>query len=473
MIRQNQRLLNYFNVFTDALILLLALPVAFWARFVLLPGGVVTVPLRSYLWLNLWLTALQLVLFSAFGLYGSFRRSRLRQELPRLWLASLMGLVLLFSWLFLGYGVHYSRLTWGIFFLLSVTALSVKRALLRTLLRRFRRKGYNQKRVLLVGSGEMARRYCQELAADPALGYQVVGYLAGGPGQMPPALERLGAVEDLPQVLEAGLPDEVVSTLELYEFHLTPRIIQACDKAGVRLSIVPPYAKFLPVHPQFDELNGIPLMNVRRVPLDSVFNAFCKRSVDVVASAVLLVLTSPVLLLCAVGVKLSSPGPVIFKQQRVGRDQRLFDMYKFRSMRLNDAQDSAWSTARDDRRTRFGSFIRKCSLDELPQLWNVLKGDMSLVGPRPELPHFVEQFKEDVPLYMVKHQVRPGITGWAQVNGFRGDTSIQGRIECDLYYIEHWSLLFDIQILWMTLFRGKFLNAEELASGQDDKETNP
>ncbi len=470
MIRQNQRLFNQLNILSDALILLAALPLAFWVRFEILPNGIPTVPLNEYLWTNVWFTPLQLIVFAAFGLYASFRHTRLRQELPRLWQASLINLALLFSWLFLGYGTHYSRLTWGIFFLASVTALSLKRALLRTLLRRFRREGYNQKWVLLLGSGEMARRYYRELAADPALGYRAEGYLANGQGELPWELPCLGALDDLEQVLTQGAPDEVVSALDLDEFHRTPQVIQICDKAGVRLSIIPSYAKFMPGQPQFDDLNGIPLMSVRRVPLDYFIHNFCKRAMDIVGSAILLALASPVMLVCAIGVKLSSPGPVIFKQQRVGKDQRLFDMYKFRSMRLNDAQDSGWSTAQDARRTRFGALLRKCSLDELPQLWNVLKGDMSLVGPRPEVPHFVEQFKEQIPLYMVKHQVRPGITGWAQVNDFRGDTSIRGRIECDIYYIEHWSLLFDIQILLMTLFKGKFLNREELVSTQKDEE---
>ncbi len=470
MIRQNQRLLNGLNVLSDAVILLVSLPLAFWFRFDVLPNGIPTVPLREYLWTNFCLTILQILLFAAFGLYSSFRHTRLRQELPRLWEANLISLAALFSWLFLGYGTHYSRLTWGIFFLISVTALSLKRALLRTLLRRFRRMGLNQKHVLLMGSGPMAERYLRALSDDPALGYHVAGYLAGGPGVMPDTLPCLGDLWELDDVLERLSVDEVVSALELEDFRMTPRIIEACDKAGVRLSIIPSYAEFIPGQPQFDDLNGIPLMNVRRVPLDNIFHAFCKRSMDILGSALLLLLTSPVMLFCAIGVKLSSPGPIIFKQERVGRDKRPFYMYKFRSMCLNDAQDNGWSTTQDARRTRFGSFLRKCSLDELPQFWNVLKGDMSLVGPRPELPHFVELFKEDVPLYMVKHQVRPGITGWAQVNGFRGDTSIRGRIECDIYYIEHWSFLFDLQILFMTLFKGKFLNDEALPGSRKDEE---
>lgn len=474
MIRENQRLFNQINVVTDALILLLSLPVAFWLRFDVLPNGYPTVPLVDYLKINLWLTVLHLLLFAAFGLYRSFRRTPLRQELPRLWEACLISMAVLFSWLFVGWGIHYSRLTWTFYFLLSVTALTAKRILLRSVLRRFRRKGFNQKQVLLIGSGPMAQRYLRELTADPSLGYRVFGYLATSQGNLPDELPCLGIPAQLDEILEHTVPDEVVSALEVEEFHITGSLINACDKAGVRLSIIPFYSQYLPGEPQFDDLNGIPLMNIRRVPLDNLLNAFCKRTLDIVGSALLLVLTSPVMLFCAIGVRLSSPGPIIFRQERVGKDKKPFYMYKFRSMRLNETQDSGWSTQYDDRRTKFGSFLRKCSLDELPQFWNVLKGDMSLVGPRPELPHFVELFREDIPLYMVKHQVRPGITGWAQVNGFRGDTSIRGRVEYDIYYIEHWSLLFDFQIFFMTLFGGKFLNQEELRHTDDTngKETD-
>ncbi len=217
----------------------------------------------------------------------------------------------------------------------------------------------------------------------------------------------------------------------------------------------------MPARPQIDSINGLPLINLRRIPLDNLGNAFLKRSMDIVGALALILLTSPIMLLTAVGVRLSSPGPVIFKQKRVGLNKREFYMYKFRSMRLNDSADTGWSTQRDDRKTRFGAFIRKFSIDELPQFFNVLKGDMSLVGPRPEVPYYVEQFKEEVPLYMVKHQVRPGITGWAQVNGLRGDTSIEERIRHDVYYIENWTLLFDIKILFMTLLKG-IKNQEKL-----------
>lgn len=255
--------------------------------------------------------------------------------------------------------------------------------------------------------------------------------------------------------------DEVIAGLGAEDYERMPLVIQACEHTGTKLSLIPFYAKYMPPHPQFDSLNGLPLINLRRIPLDNLGNAFMKRAMDIVGALVLIVLSSPVMLFAAIGVKFSSPGPVIFRQKRVGLNKKPFYMYKFRSMRVNASSDTGWSTNSDPRKTRFGSFIRKFSIDELPQFFNVLKGDMSLVGPRPELPHFVDQFKEEIPLYMVKHQVRPGITGWAQVNGLRGDTSIKERIEHDVYYIENWSILLDIKILFLTLFKG-FVNQEKL-----------
>ena len=367
------------------------------------------------------------------------------------------------SLLFVSWGVHYSRLALAAAFLFAAAGLSVKRVILRKLLRRYRQKGYNQKHVLVVGGGKLARRYVREIQADRELGYRADGYVAENPAAGMGGLAWLGGFDSLDALLERRRPDETVAALEPEDFPRTREVIAACENAGVRLSIIPLCAEYMPSNPQFDDLNGIPMLNIRHIPLDNWANAFCKRAMDIVGSVLLLLLTAPVMLACAIGVKLSSPGPVIFRQERVGRGKTPFYMYKFRSMRLNDDQDTAWSTPRDSRKTRFGAFMRKCSLDELPQFWNVLKGDMSLVGPRPELPHFVEQFRDEVPLYMVKHQVRPGITGWAQVNGYRGDTSIQGRIEHDVYYIEHWSLGFDLQILFMTVFGGKFLNDEQPA----------
>ena len=462
MIKENQRLLNRLHVLTDGAVLYLSLPAAFWIRFCLLPNGIITVPLSQYLALGTILTAVQLFAYAAFGLYQSFRKTRLRRELEKLWLAGALVMGALLSFLFVQHYIDFSRLTLVVWFVLSAGALSCKRVLLRRGLRYFRQRGYNQKHVLLVGGGEMARTYWETVRWDRELGYAVAGYVSSRPEQGLEGLKWLGGYDKLGKMLDKFRPDEAVCAIVAEDYGRMAEIIEACEKAGTKLSIIPFYAKYMPSNPQFDELEGIPLLNFRRIPLDNWANAFCKRAMDIVGSLALILVTSPVMLACAAGVKLSSPGPVLFKQERIGRDKKPFYMYKFRSMRVNTGENTAWSRDHDGRKTKFGAFMRKCSLDELPQFFNVLKGDMSLVGPRPEIPYYVEKFKEDVPLYMVKHQVRPGITGWAQVNGLRGDTSIKARVEHDVYYIEHWSLLFDIEILLTTVFRGKFVNSEAL-----------
>ena len=459
MNRENQKILGQLHVLSDGAVLFLSFPAAFWLRFYVFHGEI-SVPLVNYILLGAVYTAAQLFTYAAFGLYQGFRLKRMRVELPRLWEATLLDSVALQSLLFMSWGVHYSRGLLLMAFLLSIVVLSAKRIALRAVLRRLRASNRSLKQVLLLGSGTLAKKYLSMITDDRMLGYAPIGYVAETQGL--DQLLWLGSFEKLRELLEKTRPDEVVAALEPEDAQKTPDIIAACDSAGVRLSIIPFFADYIPSAPQIDDLNGIPLMNIRCIPLDSWTNAFCKRAMDIVLSALLLVLLSPVMAVCAAGVKLSSPGPVIFRQERVGRDKKLFWMYKFRSMRVNDEDTTAWSKQNDDRRTRFGAFMRKCSLDELPQLWNVLKGDMSLVGPRPELPYFVDQFRDQVPLYMVKHQVRPGITGWAQVRGLRGDTSIRARIEHDIYYIEHWSFWFDLQILVMTVFQGKFINNEEL-----------
>jgi len=245
----------------------------------------------------------------------------------------------------------------------------------------------------------------------------------------------------------------------LKEYDKLEEIVVLCEKSGVHTKFIPDYAKIIPTRPYTEDLLGLPVIHIRYVPLSDSFNAAVKRAVDIFGAIVALILFSPIMLIAAIGVKLSSPGPVLFKQERIGLHNRPFTMYKFRSMAMQTETDEkkGWTKKGDPRVTPFGSFIRKTSIDELPQMWNVLIGNMSLVGPRPERPQFVEKFKEEIPRYMIKHQVRPGITGWAQINGYRGDTSILKRIECDLYYIENWTLSLDIKIIILTFFRG-FIN---------------
>ncbi len=458
MIQENQKLLNRLNVLLDGLIVFISFLGGYWFRFFVL-RGVTGVAFREYALVGILLIPLHLVTYEIMGLYESHRKKRLYQELGRLFWANALDFALLQTCLFLTKDVNFSRLALGFFFVLSYLLLSVKRVVMRKLLHRARAKGYNQKRIVIVGGGDTAQKIVREIRRSPELGYSLEGCVTSG-GTIP-NLKLLGNFKSLDRLLLELKPDEVIAGLAENEYAFMPDIIRACEHSGTKLSLVPFYAQYMPAHPQFDSLNGVPLINLRRIPLDNLGNAFLKRAMDVVGSVVLIILSSPVMLFAAIGVKLSSPGPVIFRQKRVGLNKKEFYMYKFRSMRVNDGANTAWSTNSDPRKTRFGSLIRKCSIDELPQFFNVLRGDMSLVGPRPEIPHFVEQFKDEIPLYMVKHQVRPGITGWAQVNGLRGDTSIARRIEHDVYYIENWSLLFDVKILFMTVFKG-FVNQETL-----------
>ena len=466
MIKENQQLLNRINILSDVLIIYLMIPVSFWIRFTL-QQGVVNVTLQDYLVLGLYYTVLQIALFFAFGLYRPHRHVPLQRELTRLFLACALGFVLLLSWLSLRHMDDYSRQMLVVFFLLSFFFLTLKRILLRHTLSHLRAQGYNLKHVLLIGSGNLAGRYLDKIETELNMGYHPLGYIAEREGSF--SIPYLGGYDQLEAVLEEKKPDEVISAVDPAEFSHTPQIVEACEKTGCKLSAIPIYAEYLSSSQQIDDLEGIPLLNMRRLPLENLGNAFIKRAADILLSAMILIAFSPLMLIIAIGVRLSSPGPVIFAQKRIGRNKEPFMMYKFRSMRMNTRQDTAWSSREDDRKTAFGAFIRKYSLDEFPQFWNVLKGDMSLVGPRPEIPFFVERFKEEVPRYMLKHLVRPGITGWAQVNGLRGDTSISERIRYDIDYIEHWSIGFDLKILFLTIFGGKFRNDESIHSVQHSK----
>ena len=457
VIRENQRFLNQLNVVSDVLLICLMMPLAYWLRFGVL-HGVENVPRESYLRLGLVIMALEMFFYAARGIYQTSRVLRIRREVINLLEVNLLLAVLLLGWLYLNHSEHYSRLLLVIFFTLSTGAVIAKHAAVRKILRLLRKNGRNMKHVVVLGGGKTAGSYLEAIRVDREIGFDALGYVAAQPGELP--LSYLGGFDELETILDHTVPDEVVSAIDPADYERTPHIIACCEKAGVKLSVIPLYAEYMPARPEFDDVGGIPLLNIRRIPLDNYGNAIVKRTVDIVGSLLLLAVLSPVMLLCAVGVKLSSPGPVFFAQERIGKDKKPFTMYKFRSLVVNDDSDTAWSGKSDSRRTAFGGWLRRCSLDELPQLFNVLRGDMSLVGPRPEIPYYVHRFKEEVPLYMVRHQVRPGMTGWAQIHGYRGDTPIPERVKHDVWYIENWSLWLDLRIMLDTVFRGKFMNNE-------------
>ena len=466
MIKENQKFLNFINVLIDAILILAAVIPAFLIRFYVM-HGMVNEPFSSYLYVAAADIPIQLILFSVFGLYEPHRKKRIYTELRNMVIATVISYALLNTALFLIKGMDFSRIALFLFFVIKNVLLGAKRVALRLILRKIRKSGMNQKHILLVGSNVMARNCYEEICRSPELGYIVRGYVSDSDSWK--EVKWLGSFGDLEQVIAKINPDEIIASLDGEEYSYLEMIIYQCEKNGIRFSFIPYYSQFMSENTQIDSLNGIPLLNLRKIPLDYVGNAILKRAMDIVGSALLILLTSPVMLVVAIGVKLSSPGPIIFKQMRVGYGKKPFAMYKFRSMRVNTQENTGWTTDADPRKTKFGSFIRKYSLDELPQFFNVLKGDMSLVGPRPEIGHFVEQFRDEIPLYMVRHQVRPGITGWAQVNGLRGDTSISERVKYDRWYISNWSVGLDISILLRTVFGGFKNNEVLVASGSREK----
>ena len=324
-----------------------------------------------------------------------------------------------------------------------------------------RKKGYNQKHVILVGYSRAAEEYIDRVLQNPQWGYTIRGILDDNveAGTTYKGIKVIGRIANLMVILPENRLDEIAITLGLSEYYRLEEIVALCEKSGVHTKFIPDYNNIIPTKPYTEDILGLPVINIRHVPLSNTFNAMVKRLMDIVGSVFGIIVASPLMLLACLLIKLTSPGPLIYKQERVGLHNKTFWMYKFRSMEVQPESEEkkAWTTKNDPRVTGIGKLMRRTSIDELPQLFNILKGDMSLVGPRPERPFFVEKFREEIPRYMVKHQVRPGLTGWAQVNGYRGDTSIRKRIEYDLYYIENWTIGLDIKIMFLTIFKG-FVN---------------
>lgn len=472
MIRQNQKIINILNMVSDFVLILFSYLVAVVLRFDVL-DGVVTLDLTDakYLLLAAVYSAAIVVVYYAVRLYGSYRFKHPGEETGTILLINGLGTMVFMAVLFLLHILHFSRMALLLFWAVSSLLVLGKRTVVRAILRHFRALGYNQKHVIVVGNGHLAHQYLKDLERHPHLGFTVDGYVSAV--EKPELGTCLGSYEQLEEILEqyearSDVLDELVVALEPHEVGFMKYVLSVADKEGVRVNLIPFYNDYFPTHPTIETVGRTKLINLRATPLDNLGWAMVKRGIDIVGSLVLILLTGPLMLVAAVGVKISSPGPVLFKQERVGRDKKPFRMLKFRSMRT-DIDHTGWSVANDPRKTKFGTFIRKYSIDELPQLFNVLKGDMSLIGPRPELPRYVRQFKEEVPLYLVRQQVRPGMTGWAQVNGLRGDTSIEDRVEYDIWYIENWSIGLDIKILFRTAFGG-FINKEEVKKAQPEQE---
>ncbi|SES69913.1 undecaprenyl-phosphate glucose phosphotransferase [[Clostridium] polysaccharolyticum] len=470
MIKDNQKLFNRFHILIDAIFIVIAFRLTYYVRFE-------SFLIYKFDWLNpfgyqepfgifarflIFIVPVYLILYYGCHVYDSKRSKSFRYEIWDLFKANVFGIFFFtFLLVMLKKKLIYMRMFLTMFFCLNLGLTYINKIILRRVLAFYRKKGFNQKHVLVVGYSRTAERYINRILLNPEWGYHIHGILDDSmkPGAHYRNIKVLSTTDKLESILSQNQLDEIAITLSISEYAKLEKIVALCEKSGVHTKFIPDYNNIIPTKPYIEDLNGLPVINIRNVPLSNWFNKVLKRTFDIVGSFLAILVFSIPMLVTAIIIKTTSKGPLIFKQTRIGLHNKEFKMYKFRSMeeQAPDKEKQAWTTMNDPRVTPIGKFIRKTSIDELPQLFNVLKGDMSLVGPRPERPFFVEKFKEEIPRYMVKHQVRPGMTGWAQVSGYRGDTSIIKRIEHDLYYIENWSLGFDMKIMFLTVFKG-FVN---------------
>jgi Undecaprenyl-phosphate glucose phosphotransferase len=467
MIKDNQRFLNNLHVLLDVLIICASYALAWLLTIVapIFPAGHGVLPPQVYFAALIPIVPAYLLLYWAFHLYEPKRTHSKRAELWHICQACTVGLMLLTSILFAfrrsGYFGNFSTRMLVAFSIIDITLTTIERFGIRYILSRLRRKGFNQKHVMLVGFSDASDQFIDACRRNPDWGYHIYGIVddIAEVGEGYKGVRVVGRISELEHILAQNTIDEIAITLPLAAYAKLDGIVHVCEKSGVHTKFIPDYNNIIHSKPVTEDMDGLPVINIRNVPLTDPVKATAKRAVDICGALVGIILFSPVMLVVATLIKLTSPGPIIFKQERVGLHNKPFMMYKFRSMVQQTEADEkkGWTVPGDPRVTRVGRFIRKTSIDEFPQFFNVLAGQMSLIGPRPERTQFVEMFKEEIPRYMIKHQVRPGMTGWAQVNGLRGDTSIYERVKYDIWYIENWTMSLDVKILFLTIFKG-FVN---------------
>ena len=452
MVQDNKLSLKYFGAFVDFFLNIAVLAISYfvagrWLNYEINEKSILIAAM---------LAIFASAIYFMFDLYSAKRWEKLMSQIVKLITAQafIMGVAVVLVLVLTEDEARNFVLT-IIICLISLAALIIKKIVATKALHYIRIKNKNPKYVLIVGNGYGAVEYARQINDNLHFGYRIIGCVTDAEK---PRFKKLGNYSELDRVIKEHRPHDVVIALENKEDGKTQRIINICDQNGIRASIIPVVYKYFKSKCQVDMVGNLPLINTRAIPLDNIGNSAIKRAIDIVFSLIFIILTSPIMLFAAIGVKLTSKGPVIFKQTRVGKNNKEFTIYKFRSMKVeeneNDSDDDHHDEDDESRKTRFGAFMRRFGIDELPQFFNVLFGAMSIVGPRPELPKFVEEYSKTIPLYMVKHQVKPGITGLAQIYGFRGDkTSIEGRIELDIKYIENWTLFNDFKIMAVTPFK--------------------
>jgi len=459
MLKAHSRVFEHLMLAADLVLICGCWLLAYWLRFHVVGPPLVTPeppPLRDYL---LQVVPILVVWGVAFRWFGLYRPRRLGSHLGE-WIdiakASTLGVLVLVAIMTFAFKhTPYSRVVILYFWFLSIVAASLSRATFRELMRAARRRGLNQRHALVVGGGGPAAEVLEALRRRPDVGIRVAGVVGAKEDAPGSPAAWLGDYADLRAVLDRQPVDVVFVALPHAEASRLDAVLADIGDDPVTIHLVPDVFGLVSLRGGIEEFEGVPLIHLRESPLHG-WNRVLKRSLDLVVGGLALVAAAPLMAVIALAVRLTSPGPVLLRQERMGLDGRRFTMLKFRTMRADAEAETGpvWASENDPRRTPLGGVLRRWSLDELPQLVNVLRGEMSLVGPRPERPVFVEEFRRRVPGYMLRHKVKAGMTGWAQVNGWRGNTSLEKRLEYDLYYIENWSLGFDLKILAQTLWRG-------------------
>lgn len=459
---------RYYQVFGSILILtdvfgivaawLLSYYFRFYTQIIPVTKGIP--PFSRYVALTVPVVFLWVAIFSYFKLYRTSRITRRTTELANVLQAHVISVLAFLALTAVISEYRFSRIVIGYFAMLSIGYLLLTRLALRNSLRKLAAKGIKTRDLVVVGSGTSARAIVDRMRRMPELGIRIKGFFTvdGKPDLSLPA-PVIGSYGDVAKFsTESSGVGEIVIALPREDAHLQDEVLKSLGDTVLDVHLVPDLYEYIVVGCTVEDFDQVPVLALNESPIDPL-GAFWKRSFDFSVSLLVLLLISPLMLLLSLLVKLTSRGPIFYGQVRMSLDGTVFKMWKFRSMRVDAEKETGavWAKKGDDRRTAIGAFLRSSSLDELPQLWNVLVGEMSLVGPRPERPEFVHQFRHNVPRYMIRHKVKGGITGWAQVNGWRGDTSLEKRIECDLYYIRNWSLTLDLKILFITPFRG-FVN---------------
>ena len=414
---------------------------------------------QSYAALCPLVMALWIIVFSNLGVYQSRRMLRRTHEVFLLLKAHGVAMVFFLALTYMFSEYKYSRAVMVYFGLLGGLMLVAFRLSLRNSLRTLRRRGYNLRHVLIVGEGPAVETLISRIDKFPELGLRVVGVLCHPDSKFTEIRGKpvLGRYHQVGETVRAQKVDRLLIALPRQHASELDVVLSSLKDDTVDIQLVPDIHEYVTLGCEIEDFDGIPIVSLNDSPLDG-WGAVAKRATDLLVSLLALVILAPIFLLLCVLIKLTSRGPVFYRQERMGLDGRTFKMIKFRSMKTDaETQGARWAQAGDSRRTPIGAFLRATSLDELPQFWNVFCGDMSLVGPRPERPVFVQQFRHEIPHYMLRHKVKAGITGWAQINGWRGNTALDRRVECDLYYIRNWSYGLDWKILFMTLWKG-FIN---------------